>query len=44
LRACWKGSFCYRRTLVGKRRWSCSLHRHGTRLQCIFTISNLHPV
>jgi hypothetical protein len=32
LRACWKGSSCCRRTPVGKRRWSCSLHRHGTRL------------
>jgi hypothetical protein len=44
LRACWKGLSCCRRTLVGKRKWSCSLHRHGTRLQCIFTISILHPV
>lgn len=28
-RACWRGSSCCRKTLAGRRRWSCSLHRHS---------------
>jgi hypothetical protein len=41
LRACWKGSSCYRRTLAGRRKWSCSLHRHGAS-DVFSSFSNLH--
>jgi hypothetical protein len=44
LRACWKVLFCCRKILAGRRRWSCSLHRHGSNVFSSFLICILHVI
>lgn len=45
LRAYWRGSSCFRRTLAGRRRWSCNLHRHdASNVFSSFLICILHLI